>query len=129
MIVSDSSVWIDYFNGRLTPQTRFLLGSFGQRQILVGDLILLEVLQGFREDAELSRAKAEFDNFPFAPMVGRDIALKAAENYRALRGRGVTPRKTIDVIIATFCIERGHHLLHAYRDFGPMETHLGLKSA
>ncbi|MDE0498599.1 MAG: PIN domain nuclease [Acidimicrobiaceae bacterium] len=126
MIVVDSSVWIDFFNGAGTRQTDLLDQLLGSRPILTGDLILAEVLQGFRDEDDLRNARAAMDTLIFEPMVGRQIASASAHNYRTLRTRGITPRKTIDMLIATFCIENGHQLLHADRDFEPMSDHLGL---
>ena len=126
MIVVDSSVWIDFFNGVGTRQTDLLDQLLGSQPILTGDLILAEVLQGFRSQADLRNARAAMDTLIFEPMVGRQVALASVHNYRTLRMRGITPRKTIDMLIATFCIENGHDLLHADRDFEPMSEHLGL---
>ena len=106
MILVDSSVWIDYFNGTATSGTDLLDAVLGDEQLLTGDIIYAEVLQGFRRDKDFRGAKAALDQLVFAPMVGRDIALASAANYRALRARGVTVRKTIDVIIGTFCLAR-----------------------
>ena len=128
MILVDSSVWIDYFNGRATRQTDRLDELLGSDLLLTGDIILAEVLQGFRDDRDFRRAKRALDGLEFRAMLGRDIALKSAANYRALRAQGVTVRKTIDMLIATFCIENGHELLHADRDFDPIERHLGLRT-
>lgn len=128
MIVVDSSVWIDYFNGVETRETALLDGVLGRGPIVVGDLILVEVLQGFRAEQHVRRARAALDTLIFESMAGRDIALKSASNYRALRVKGVTVRKTIDMLIATFCMEKGHSLLHSDRDFDPIEEHLGLET-
>ncbi len=128
MILVDSSVWIDYFNGLATRQTDRLDELLGSDLLLTGDIILAEVLQGFRNDRDFGRAKRALDGLEFRAMLGRDIALKSAANYRALRAQGVTVRKTIDMLIATFCIENGHELLHADRDFDPIERHLGLRT-
>ena len=128
MILVDSSVWIDYFNGLATRQTDRLDELLGSDLLLTGDIILAEVLQGFRNDGDFRRAKRALDGLEFRAMLGRDIALKSAANYRALRAQGVTVRKTIDMLIATFCIENGHELLHADRDFDPIERHLGLRT-
>ncbi|WP_419920952.1 hypothetical protein [Candidatus Poriferisodalis sp.] len=98
----------------------------GVQPILTGDLILAEVLQGFRSAAHLRSAQATMDTLFYEPMVGRHIAMASALNYRKLRAKGITPRKTIDMLIATFCMENGHQLLHADRDFEPMSVHLGL---
>jgi predicted nucleic acid-binding protein len=127
MIIVDSSVWIDYFNGKKTPQTDWLDSALGSTPVVMGDLILTEVLQGFQNNREFKAAKELLLDMPFMPMVGRAIALKGAENYRALRKRGVTPRKTIDVIIGTFCIHYQLPLLHDDRNFDPMAEFLGLK--
>lgn len=127
MIVVDSTVWIDFFNGVPTEQVRRMRGLLGQQEILVGDLILCEVLQGFRSEPDAAAARRALAAFDFAPMVGRELAARAAQNYRELRRRGITVRKTIDLLIGTFCIERGHRLLHADRDFAPMSQHLGLQ--
>ena len=126
MILVDSSVWIDFFNGVDSHQVAILDASLGEVPILVGDLILTEVLQGFRHARDFNAAKSALEQFEYRDMVGRDIALQSAENYRLLRRHGLTVRKTIDVIIATFCVENGVALLHADRDFDPMEKILGL---
>ncbi len=128
MILVDSSVWIDYFNGLATRQTDRLDELLGSDLLLTGDIILAEVLQGFRDDRDFRRAKRALDGLEFRAMLGRDIALKSAANYRALRAQGVTVRKTIDMLIATFCIENDHELLHADRDFDPIEEHIGLRT-
>jgi hypothetical protein len=127
VIVVDTSVWIDYFAGRSTPESDALDEMLGRRAIVVGDLILTEVLQGFRQDRDFRQARRLFAAFPLASMVGPRIALRAAENCRRLRRRGVTPRKTIDVLIGTWCIERGLPLLHRDADLDPMVRHLGLR--
>ena len=128
MIVVDSSVWIDYFNGVENRETALLDDFLGEELIVIGDLILTEVLQGFRSEQDVRKARAALDTLVLEPMVGRDIALKSAGNYRALRARGVTVRKTIDMLIGTFCMENGHRLLHRDRDFDPIEKHLGLET-
>ena len=126
MIVVDSSVWIDYFNGRATPAVA-LLERLARSPLVIGDLIMAEVLQGFRTEADFHRAERVFAALEFRAMVGKEVAIAAARNHRVLRQRGVTVRKTIDTIIATFCVMRGHHLLHSDRDFDPFERHIGLK--
>ena len=126
MILVDSSVWIDYFNGLATRQTDRLDELLGSDLLLTGDIILAEVLQGFRDDRDFRRAKRALDGLEFRAMLGRDIALKSAANYRALRAQGVTVRKTIDCWIATFCLRQDHTLLHRDRDFDPFERFLGL---
>jgi predicted nucleic acid-binding protein len=126
MIIADSSVWIDYFNGVESREADFLDDLLRRDFILMGDLILVEVLQGFDRDTDFRRAQALFDRLDCAEMAGYELALKSARNYRRLRQRGITVRKTIDVLIATFCIEHGHVLLHADRDFERMREPLGL---
>ena len=128
MIVVDSSVWIDHFNGAATRETEILDTLLGVEPIVIGGLILAEVLQGFRNDRDFRRARAALDTLIFEPMTGRDIALASARNFRALRARGITVRKTIDMLIATFCMEKGHLLLHSDRDFAPITEHLGLET-
>ncbi len=127
MIVIDTSVWIDYFNGSRTPQSDALDLALGRELLVIGDLIMTEVLQGFRSESDFRKARRLLGTLEFREMVGREVAIGSARNYRALRARGVTIRKTIDVIIATFCISNGHRLLHSDRDFDPMERHLGLR--
>ena len=128
MIVVDSSVWIDYFNGADTRETMLLHGLLVAEPVVIGDLVLAEVLQGFRRERDLRRAEAALRTLIFQPMAGRAVALASARNHRALRAVGVTVRRTIGVLIATFCIENGHSLLHADRDFDPMKRHLGLRA-
>lgn len=128
MICVDTSVWIDYFNGKVTRQTDFLDSLLGREPVVVGDLILTEVLQGFREDEDFNRAQALFGCFLFRPMLGKELAVKSAANYRHLRKKGITIAKTIDVMIATFCIENGLPLLHNDKDFEPMTKHLRLET-
>lgn len=122
----DSSVWIDYFNGRRTPQAERLDQLLGTDEILIGDLILTEILQGFRSALDFRRARQLLKAFPVASMVGTVQALRSAENYRKLRKQGVTVRKTIDVMIATYCITHRLPLLHSDQDFDPMVRTLGL---
>ena len=128
MILVDSSVWIAYFNGSSIPQTDRLDGLLGQEALAIGDLILTEVLQGFRLDKDYNVAKDLLTSFDVFPLVGEDIAIKSAENFRVLRKKGITIRKTIDVIIATFCIEHNFSLLHCDKDFDAFSTHLNLTS-
>jgi predicted nucleic acid-binding protein len=127
VILVDSSVWIDYFNGRPTPQTDLLDRLLTAQRPLLGDLILVEILQGFRSDPDFHRARRELDILQCVAIGGRAIAIEAAENFRALKRRGVSVRKTIDALIATFCIVHDHELLHCDRDFDPFERHLGLR--
>jgi predicted nucleic acid-binding protein len=127
MIVVDSSVWIDYFNGRSSVETEMLDGLLGERQIVVGDLVLTEVLQGFRSDRDFRQTRRLLAAFPVVTMVGPQLAVRAAEHYRRLRRLGLTVRKTIDVMIGTYCIAKQLPLLHADADFNPMVRHLGLR--
>ena len=128
MIIVDTSVWVDYFNGKLSDETDSLDTMLGNQEILLGDLILTEILQGFQEDRLFREAQKMLESFPIVPMLGLPLAIQSAKNYRALRKRGVTVRKTIDVMIGTYCIENHIPLLYADRDFDPMVRHLGLRS-
>ena len=128
MIVVDSSVWIAQLRGQATaPVLRLRALVAYDDQLLIGDLILLEVLQGARDDAHAARIERALRAFAIAPMLDPTIAVQAARNYRLLRARGITIRKTIDMIIGTFCLLGGHALLHDDRDFDPMAEHLGLR--
>jgi predicted nucleic acid-binding protein len=129
MWIVDSSVWIDYFGGTVTPQTDLLHAALGSEAIAIGDIILCEVLQGYRHQQDFDAARQALLRFPVYSIGGTEIALKSAENYRMLRHQGITVRKTIDCLIATFTIEQGFTLLHSDRDFDPFEIHLGLNVA
>lgn len=129
MILVDSSVWIDYFRGHLTPHTIRLDSLLTSDQIVVGDLILVEVLQGFRTDREFSRAKSLLTSLLIIDLGGQASAIQAAVHFRALRSIGITVRKTIDTVIATRCIADDLPLLYSDRDFDPFVAHLGLRSA
>ncbi|HXQ82738.1 MAG TPA: PIN domain nuclease [Xanthobacteraceae bacterium] len=126
MIVVDSSVWIDFLNGRNAPHVRRLRSVFGHEEIIVGDLMLCEVLQGLDSEKTAQEVEALLRRFEILPMAGDAIATAAARNFRSLRRRGVTVRKTIDLLIGTWCIERRLPLLHNDSDFHPMARHLGL---
>jgi hypothetical protein len=126
MIVADTSVWIDYVKGIDAPHTNILDYELVCNRVITGDIIIVEFLQGFKNDREYLIAKQIMDNLEYRDFLGKDTALQAAANYRKLRKHGVTVRKTIDVIIATFCIENGFSLIHNDRDFDPMEEFLGL---
>lgn len=128
MILVDSSVWINYFNGVSTWQTDLLNRCLSDIPVIIGDLILTEVLQGFKSDKDFKTAKDLLGNLPFRQIGGYDVAIQSARNYRLLRKSGVTIRKTIDVIIGTFCILEDLPLLHDDRDFDPMVSHLSLKT-
>lgn len=126
MILVDSSVWINYFNGKITPQTDWLDSALGKESIIMGDLILTEVLQGFHAEKDFKAAQKLLLAFPFMEMLGRESAIQSALTYRFLRKKGVTIYKTIDVIIATFCLHYHLALLHDDKDFDSMEKHLKL---
>lgn len=127
MILVDSSVWIAHLRGRTTPVTTKLAAAAAREPLLVGDLILLEVLQGARDDAQAARIERALRQYAVVPLLDDNLAPRAARNYRRLRDLGVTIRKTADIVIGTFCIEHRHALLHDDRDFAPMVEHLGLK--
>ena len=127
MILVDSSVWIDYFNGRATPQTDYLHRVLPTRPILVGDLILGEVLQGFGSDSDFEKARLALVKFSQGSMLNPTLAVQSAQNYRTLRKMGFSIRKPIDCFIATYCIENDLDLLHSDADFDPFEIHLGLR--
>jgi hypothetical protein len=129
VILVDSSVWIDYFRGNRTPQSEFLHGVLGAEPLIVGDLILAEVLQGFRRDRDFDQARRLLEAFDVVSIGGRPLALQAAQSYRVLQTMGITVHKTINTFIATFCIEFDVTLLFSDRDFNPFVRHLGLLSA
>ncbi len=129
MILVDSSVWIDYFRGNATAETDKLDSLLGAEPLAIGDLILTEVLQGFCSDKDFNEASMLLTTLVVVELGGRDIAIQAAKNYRALRALGITVRKTIDTVIATRCIEGGFALLYSDRDFDPFVTYLGLRPA
>ena len=128
MILVDSSVWIDYFNGTVTRQTDRLDSLLGVEPLAIGDLILVEVLQGFVDERDFDQADALLRSLVSVDIGGHDVAVQAARHYRTLRALGVTVRKTIDAVIATRCIVSGYTLLHSDRDFEPFVAHLGLRS-
>ena len=127
MILVDTSVWIDHLRGRTTSATAKLDVAAAREPLLIGDLILLEILQGARDDAHAARIERALREYAIVPLLDDRLASQAARNYRRLRDIGITIRKTADIIIGTFCIEYRHVLLHDDRDFDPMERHLGLK--
>lgn len=126
MILVDTSVWIDYFNGRMTPETATLDKILVTEEIVIGDIILSEVLQGFRSDQDFEAALQALMRFKQGCMLNQDLAIRSARNYRQLRKAGMTIRKTLDCFIATYCIENRIDLLHSDHDFDPFEQHLGL---
>ncbi|MGH8218903.1 MAG: type II toxin-antitoxin system VapC family toxin [Steroidobacteraceae bacterium] len=127
MVLIDTSVWVDFFNGVSRAETDELDRLLGTGRILMGDLILAEILQGFARDADYRRARSLLLELPYADLAGREIAIGASNNNRRLRRLGFTVRKTIDVIIGTFCMANDHELLHSDRDFDCMELSLGLR--
>ena len=127
MILVDSSVWIDYFKGTITPQTGKLDSLLGHEPLAIGDLILTEVLQGFADETDFNQARKMLTALDVVELGGKEIAVQAAKNFRTLRRLGVTVRKTIDTVIATRCIESGYDLLHSDWDFDPFAQHLGLR--
>jgi predicted nucleic acid-binding protein len=127
MIIVDSTVWVDYVNGKSNEETRLLEARIGREEIGLTDLIFCEVLQGLRSEREFEEVKTGLLEFSIFPTGGTEMAAETAMNYRKLRARGFTVRKTIDCWIATFCIREGHELLHRDRDFEPFENELGLR--
>ncbi len=127
MIAIDSSTWIGHLRNVDAKPVHVLRSLFGETELLIGDIVLLEVLQGARDEAHAVRIAHELNEFDIVEMLDQEIAVQAAHNYRVLRGKGITIRKTVDLIIGTFCIEHGHTLLHNDRNFEPMRTHLGLQ--
>ena len=128
MFIADSSVWIDFFNGIHSPESDSLDSALGKELVMVGDIMLTEVLQGFRRDRDYRIAKRLLLSLEVAIMLDTSIALKSAENFRRLRRKGATVRKTTDCIIATWCIEHELALLHCDRDFQAFHDHLGLEA-
>jgi len=129
MVLVDSSVWIDYFNGKQSRATDHLDVLLSTEPVAIGDLILTEVLQGFRKDSDYETAKQLLAGVTIYDLLGTERAILAADHYRALRKKGLTVRKTSDVVIATFCIQRELPLLFSNKDFEPFVAHRGLKSA
>ncbi len=127
MVIVDSSVWIDYLNDKVNIQTTWLENSLGQQEIGLTSLILCEILQGIRHDRRFQELHEELMSFPVFEGITANLAVASAQNFRLLQRQGITVRKTIDCIIATFCIQEGHQLLHHDTDFEPFEKHLGLR--
>jgi predicted nucleic acid-binding protein len=121
----DSSVWIAFFNGQVTPKTTRLGFLLGRQPLAIGDLVLMEVLQGFRYEADVRRAERLLAPLDCYILGGDALARASARNYRRLRRLGITPRSSIDVLIGTFCAENDHHVLACDRDFELMAPHLG----
>ena len=129
VILVDSSVWIDYFIGNDSEETDFLDRTLGNREVAIGDLILTEVLQGFRRDKDYKIARGVLTELTVFELLGKKMAIASEENFRKLRKKGITIRKTADVIIASYCIEHQLPLLFSDKDFQPFVKHLGLRSA
>jgi predicted nucleic acid-binding protein len=128
VIFVDSSVWIDYFRGIATKETELLDELLGVEPIVIGDIVLAEVLQGFKSDRDFNQAKKLLTSLVMVDVLGHEIAIQAARNFRSLRERGITVRKTIDTIIATYCIENDLALLHSDRDFDAFVEYMNLRS-
>ena len=128
MILVDTSVWIDYFNGNENIYSDTLDAALMDGEVAIGDLIFLEILQGFRSERDFKRANTTLSSLDQYEMFGHEMVLKCADNFRALRKKGITIRRTTDVIIATFCIENQFPLLFSDRDFLPFVQKLGLAS-
>ena len=129
MILADTSVWVDYFNGKDNKYTDTLDAALVEGTVVIGDIILLEILQGFRNDEDYSSAKSTLSTLEQFEMLGNNMVTKCAANFRGLRKKGITIRRTTDVIIATFCIEHKIPLLFQDRDFIPFVEKRGLISA
>ncbi|KXV23021.1 PIN domain-containing protein [Acetobacter lambici] len=127
MILVDSSVWIDFFRGTVTPQVDVLDRLLGEELVAIGDLMMTEVLQGFASERDFNKARRLLGALDMVEIGGRDVMIEAARYFRDLRARGITIRKTIDTLIATRCIVSGYRLLYSDRDFDPFVTHLGLE--
>ena len=127
MVIVDTTVWVDYLKGTTTPETEWLDREVGRQEIGLTDLILCEVLQGVRRDSEFAAFREQLLEFEVFAVGSVGIAVEAAENFRELRKRGFTVRKTVDCLIATFCIREGHALLHRDRDYDVFEKNLGLQ--
>lgn len=127
MVIVDTTVWIDYLRGTENPETRWLDRELQRQRLGLTDLILCEVLQGIREQGAFARVRADLLRFQVFQTGGTDLAVATAQNYRDLRQRGYTVHKTIDCLIATFCLQAKHELLHRDRDFDCFEKVLGLR--
>ena len=127
MIIVDTTVWIDYLGGTANPHTDWLDRQLAQERLGLTDLILCEILQGIRGDSTFMQVRRDLSKFEVFETGGEALAVASAQNYRFLRSRGHTVRKTIDCLIATFCQTEGHSLLHRDHDFEPFEMYLGLR--
>lgn len=129
MIIVDTSVWIDYFNGKDTAHCNFLDNTLKFQQVGIFDIILMEILQGFKNDKDYLSAKSALLKLPIFEIGNKDNAVIYADYYHTLRKQGITIRKSNDVMIAGFCIQNELPLLFSDRDFLPFCEYLGLKSA
>jgi predicted nucleic acid-binding protein len=127
MTIVDTTVWVDYLRGVANPHTDWLDRELSQQRLGLTDLILCEILQGIRGNSTFKRVRRDLSKFEIFNTGGEQLAVASAQNYRSLRARGHTIRKTIDYLIATFCLANGHFLLHQDRDFDPFEKYLGLR--
>ncbi len=127
MVIVDTTVWIDYLGNVNNRQTNWLVRELGRQPLGLTDIVLCEVLQGIRSDAAFAGVRHDLEKFHIFNTGGSELAVAAAQNYRRLRQAGHTVRTTIDCLIATFCLEGGHWLLHRDRDFDPFEKYLGLR--
>lgn len=127
MVIVDTTVWIDYLGGTMNPHTSWLNRELTRQRLGLTELILCEILQGIRDDAAFTQVHRDLLRFQVFSTAGVDLAVASAQNYRSLRKRGITVRKTIDCLIATFCLDHGHSLLHRDQDYDPFEAHLGLQ--
>jgi hypothetical protein len=127
MTIVDTTVWIDYLGGAINPHTEWLDRELGRRPFGLTDLILCEILQGIRTEPAFRQVRRDLSKFEVFHAGGEALAVASAQNYRFLRSHGHTVRKTIDCLIATFCLVEGHSLLHRDHDFDPFENHLGLR--
>jgi predicted nucleic acid-binding protein len=127
MTIVDTSVWIDYIADTETSQVLWLKKELERETVGLTDLVLYEILQGVRGDAPFEAMRDRMAEFEQFATITEGLEIRAARNYRSLRSRGITVRKTVDCLVATFCIEGGHELLHNDRDFDGFEKHLGLK--
>lgn len=127
MVIVDTTVWIDYLGGIANAHTQWLDNELGRQRLGLTDLILCEILQGIRADSVFTKVRKNLQSFEIFDTGGTALAVAAAQNYRSLRAKGYTVRKTIDCLIATFCLENGYALLHRDHDFDPFEKHLGLR--
>ena len=127
-VIADSSVWIDHFGDKRSPEVEALRGLIGSGALILADLVAMEVLRGVSDDIRHAQMRRALQALPMRTIASRRVVLRAGDNYRFLRKRGYTIRSAVDCLIATFCIENGFELLHSDRDYLPFEEHLGLKS-